>query len=451
MKKVFLIFFVFICSLSIAVARTVSLPKNYENGKMVLTQNMLINKNTTYLIMGQYDLQGSTINLPEGSVLKFKNEGRLTNGTLIGNNSSLDISSNSVRFCNITIEGTWCVPVINSSLFMFGKDADLNTKNFRSMCMLTSDENEGSIHVASGEYLIRLDAKNESCFCLNSCTELIIDGDIILEGNDLEFYQIVQIKNKENVIVHGLGTLVGDVETHWGSSGEWGMGIAILDSDNIEVRDLTIKNCWGDCIYIGQVGYEKSSYSKNVLIDNVICQSGRRQGMSIISGKDIHVINSKFIDTGSIKFTAPGAGIDIEPNILGNTVVNNIVIENCEFYGNKNGRDFLTYNLDTTANVVLRNSKLKGHFYFGKGSYNIVIDSCELNSVLTPQESYGNIRIKNSVITRKNNVDESVSFDKCDFVEDKMHGLLNFLFPCGLALFVGGGSFGIFVRRISKQ
>ena len=441
MKKVFLIFLVFIYSLSIAEARTVSLPKYYENGKMVLTQNMLINKNTTYIIKWQYDLQGSTITLPEGSVLKFKNEGRLTNGTLIGNNSSLDISSNSVRFCNITIEGTWCVPVINSSLFMFGKDAEQNTKNFRSMCMLTSDENGGIIHVAGGEYLIRLDAKNESCFCLNSRTELIIDGDIILEGNDLELYQIVQIKNKENVKVHGLGTLVGDVETHSGSSGEWGMGIAILDSDNIELRDLTIKNCWGDCIYIGQVGYEKSSYSKNVFIDNVICQSARRQGMSIISGKDIYVINSKFIDTGSIKFTAPGAGIDIEPNILGNTVVDNIIIDNCEFYGNKNGRDFLTYNLDTTANVVLRNSKLKGHLYFGKGSYNIVIDSCELNSVLTPQDNYGNIRIKNSVITTKTKVDKNVIIENCEFLGEKLSTLGIWMLPCALVLTIG--MFGI--------
>lgn len=441
MKKVFLIFLVFICSLSIAEARTVSLPKNYENGKMVLTQNMLINKNTTYLIKWQYDLQGSTINLPEGSVLKFKDEGRLTNGTLVGNNSSLDAKANSVRFSNITIEGTWNVPVIDSELFMFGKDADLNTKNFRSMCMLTSDDNEGIIRVAGGEYLISLDSKNESCFRLNSSTELIIDGDIILEGNDLEFYQIVQIKNKENIIVRGLGTLVGDVDTHSGSSGEWGMGIAILDSDNIEVRDLTIKNCWGDCIYIGQVGYEKNSYSQNVLIDNVICQSGRRQGMSIISGKDIYVINSKFIDTGSIKYTAPGAGIDIEPNILGNTVVDNIVVDNCEFYGNKNGRDFLTYNLDTTANVVLRNSKLKGHFYFGKGSYNIVIDSCELHSLLTPQDNYGNIRIKNSTITTKTNVDKSVLIENCEFLGEKSSTFGIWMLPCALVLTIG--MFGI--------
>jgi len=441
MKKIFLIFLLLIYSLSIAQARTVSLPKNYENGKMVLTQNMLIHKNTTYIIKWQYDLQGSTINLPEGSVLKFKNGGRLTNGTLIGNNSSLDISSNSVRFCNITIEGSWCVPVINSSLFMFGDDAELNTKNFRSMCMLTSDENEGIIHIAGGEYLISVDSKNESCFRLNSRTELIIDGNIILEGNDLEFYQIVQIKNKENVKVHGLGTLVGDVESHSGSSGEWGMGIAILDSDNIELRDLTIKNCWGDCIYIGQVGYEKSSYSKNVFIDNVICQSARRQGMSIISGKDIYVINSKFIDTGSIKFTAPGAGIDIEPNILGNTVVDNIIIDNCEFYGNKNGRDFLTYNLDTTANVVLRNSKLKGHLYFGKGSYNIVIDSCELNSVLTPQDNYGNIRIKNSEIATKTKVDKNVIIENCEFLGEKLSTLGIWMLPCALVLTIG--MFGI--------
>lgn len=419
-------------------AKTIFLPKNFVDGAVVLTQNMIMETNTTYVIKYQYDLLGATINLPEGSILKFCNDGKLMNGTIIGCNSSIQTIKSNVRFDNVIIMGLWNVAEISSNLFRFSSDdPELNTKNFRSMCMLTSDEHVGVLHISNGIYNIKLDSKNECCFNLNSNTELIIDGAIILEGNQLENYQILQIKKKGNVKVHGSGILVGDVETHLGKTGEWGMGIAILDSDNIEIRDLTIKNCWGDCIYIGQVGYDKSSYSQNVLIDNIICQSGRRQGMSIISGKDIYVTNSQFIDTGSIKFTAPGAGIDIEPNILGNTVVDNIVIEHCEFYGNTNGRDFLTYNLDSTANVALRNSKLEGHFYLGKGSYNIVIDSCELNSVLTPQENYGNIRIKNSVITTKTKVDRCVIIENCEFGEVKLSTNGIWMLPCALVLTIG--------------
>ena len=419
-------------------AKTIYLPKRYIDGKIVLTQDMIKDKNTTFIIKHQYDLLGAIINLPEGSVLKFGNRGQLTNGTLVGHNSSLITKSSAAIFNDISITGIWNVAEISSNLFLFSSnDSELNTRNFRSMCMLTSDGNKGVIHIVNGAYSIKLDEAGKSCFNLNSDTELIVDGDIVLEGNGLEFYQIVQIKNKENVKVHGAGSLIGDIESHFGTTGEWGMGIAILDSDNIEIRDLTIMNCWGDCIYIGQVGYNKESYSQGVVIEDVVCKAGRRQGMSIISGKDIYVTNSKFIDTGSIKFTAPGAGIDIEPNILGNTIVDNIVIDHCEFYGNANDRDFLTYNLDSTANVVLRNSKLKGHFYFGKGSYNIVIDSCELNSVLTPQDNYGNIRIKNSVITTKTKVDKSVIVENCEFVEKKLSTLEILMFPCALVLTIG--------------
>lgn len=437
-KRVALISLLFWNILSMVEAKTIYLPKRYIDGKIVLTQDMIKDKNTTFIIKHQYDLLGAIINLPEGSVLKFGNRGQLTNGTLVGHNSSLITKSSAAIFNDISITGIWNVAEISSNLFLFSSnDSELNTRNFRSMCMLTSDGNKGVIHIVNGVYSIKLDEAGKSCFNLNSDTELIVDGDIVLEGNGLEFYQIVQIKNKENVKVHGAGSLIGDIESHFGTTGEWGMGIAILDSDNIEIRDLTIMNCWGDCIYIGQVGYNKESYSQGVVIEDVVCKAGRRQGMSIISGKDIYVTNSKFIDTGSIKFTAPGAGIDIEPNILGNTIVDNIVIDHCEFYGNANDRDFLTYNLDSTANVVLRNSKLKGHFYFGKGSYNIVIDSCELNSVLTPQDNYGNIRIKNSLITTKTKVDKSVIVENCEFVGKKLSTLEILMFPCALVLTIG--------------
>lgn len=427
--------------LSVADAKTIHLSRNYVDGRLVLTQNMFKEKNTTYVIKHQYDMLGATIILPEGSILKFCNEGKLMNGTIIGCNSTIKTLKSNVRFDNVIISGLWNVAEINSNLFRFSSDdPKLNTQNFRSMCMLTSDDNDGVIHVVNGDYNIMLDQKDNSCFNLNSRTELIIDGDIVLEGNNLDSYQVVQIKNKEYIKVRGTGSLIGDVDTHLGVKGEWGMGIAILDSDNIEVQDLSIKNCWGDCIYIGQVGYLKESYSQKVSIYNVTCQAGRRQGLSIIAGKDIFIENCKFIDTGSLKFTAPGAGIDIEPNILGETIVDNIIIDNCEFYGNSNDRDFMTYNLDTTATVILRNSKLKGNVFLGKGSYNITVDSCELNSMLTPQTNYGNIKVLNSTIAKRKNVHESVSFENCDFVEDKFSSLLLWMVPCGLAFTLGAYS-----------
>jgi hypothetical protein len=87
---------------------------------------------------------------------------------------------------------------------------------------------------------------------------------------------------------------------------------------------------------LGQTSRTPDSFSDNVLIDNVCCIAGRRQGLSIIAGRNIIVRNCRFLNTGVIKSTPPGSGIDIEPNVAGTTTLDNISIENCVFRGNTN-------------------------------------------------------------------------------------------------------------------
>lgn len=418
MKRYALFFILLIAFFADVDAKTIVLPPHYVNGKNLLTQEMFSDENTTYVVKRQYDLAGSTISLPASSVLKFKWRGKMSNGTIRGNNSSIIATSKKTRFDNITVSGTWHVPEIFSKWFRFSDDPVLNTKNFRSMCAFTDNEHKGVISVGKGNYQIAVDKKNECCFSLNSNTCLIIDGTVVLAPNDLKDYQIIQIKDKCNVSVSGGGVIIGDVETHTGSEGQWGMGIEVLSSENVQICDLTIKNCWGDCIYIGQTRYVKESHSKNVLVDNVTCDSGRRQGMSIIAGQNILVKNSRFINTGRIKFTKPGAGIDIEPNKPGNTVVDNVVIDNCFFWGNHNDLDLLTYYLDETASVTFRNCQLAGNIKIGKYSYNVVVDSCSFNSINPELTLIKNIAIRNSNMRKRFTREagkDIIVFDNCTY------------------------------------
>ena len=60
------------------------LRKNIVNGKNILTQDMMVKENTRYIIQYDYDLDGSTLSIPEGSVLDFQG-GSFKNGTISGN------------------------------------------------------------------------------------------------------------------------------------------------------------------------------------------------------------------------------------------------------------------------------------------------------------------------------------------------------------------------------
>ena len=67
------------------------------------------------------DLKGSTLQLAPNEVLRFKGCGRICNGTIIGNNSSIEASiSQKEVIINVTLDGTWCGK-ISDRLFKYNK------------------------------------------------------------------------------------------------------------------------------------------------------------------------------------------------------------------------------------------------------------------------------------------------------------------------------------------
>ena len=79
----------------------VYLRKNLSSGKNVLTQAMMNKANTRYIIQYDYDLDGGTIEVPEGCTFDFQG-GSLGNGTVVLNKTKL---SGRIRFalnCNFT-------------------------------------------------------------------------------------------------------------------------------------------------------------------------------------------------------------------------------------------------------------------------------------------------------------------------------------------------------------
>lgn len=178
--------------------------------------------------------------------------------------------------------------------------------------------------------------------------------------NSRQNYNIFTIAEKENIILKN-GLIIGDRATHTGATGEWGYGVAIKSSTNITLDNLKISECWGDGINLNNNG-NGSILNKNITINNCICDSNRRQGMSIENGDTIIVINSQFNNTGNNNlYTAPSAGCDVEPDSYQN--VKNVLFDNCSFNSNYGAGlllDGTNVSLITVNNCKLINNKQNG-------------------------------------------------------------------------------------------
>ena len=209
--------------------------------------------------------------------------------------------------------------------------------NFKIMLvfLLTSLSCEANVvppgggHVANGRYVIpagnlfvKITKEKGAWLTVGDNTELVIDGEIRLEGNGLICCDIIRVIG-HNVRIHGHGAIVGDRQTHMGKKGEWGMGIRMHGASDVTVTGLTVADCWGDCIYIG-------GGSKNIKINRCVLKGSRRQGVSITKAEDVTIQGCIIAD---ISGTMPQYAIDIEPNkqcVVDNVLIKNVTVVNCD-------------------------------------------------------------------------------------------------------------------------
>ena len=213
----------------------------------------------------------------------------------------------------------------------------------------------GTITVPAGTYMI--DAVRS--INLRSYVRLQLASGATLAAlpNSAQRYSIIKASRVSNVEISG-GSIVGDRARHIGTSGEWGMGINILASSNVNVHDLTVSDCWGDGLYIGAIGSAgNATPSTDVTVSNVVSNNNRRQGLSFGPVNRAFVYKSTFSNTNGTK---PEHGIDIEPQVQGPS--QNIRIESSIMSGNRgNGLEMS----DNVSGVVLKSSTLKGNNGFG--------------------------------------------------------------------------------------
>lgn len=145
------------------------------------------------------------------------------------------------------------------------------------------------------------------------------------------------------------------------------------------LRNLVVKDCYTDGIYITGSGPLRDVNGNGLLIDHVQVSNSRRNNMSIISGDKITIRTSSFNNANG---TAPQSGIDIEPNVASQT----------------------SSDIFIGADVIFSGNKGSGLSVFGnhqnQPSMNLMIDGvfvgnsvCGVNIISGPPYGLGQIRI----------------------------------------------------------
>lgn len=380
------VLFLFIWSLLIS-----SHAQGYDIGLPLTDSICVINKN--------YDLKGGTIVIPKSCKLIFE-KGCLKNGIIVGQNTSIEADLSQI-FENVHIRGTWRVPVIYDTWFSHSKESSAILN-----CINLSTDDIDNVIVVDGNYKVYYQGSND-INPIKSNTTFILNGALSLESVEKERYSILSIIGKTNVTVKGSGKIVGDVETHKGNTGEFGMGIKVGGSTNVTIENVSIEKCWGDGIYI-TAGYypipkNVDGDCHHVLIRNVTIDSNRRNNLTIESGIDVLVENCTINNAGQIHGTSPKYGIDIEP--LETFNVEDVTIRGCSFLGNVGGAilssnsskrkgvygNVCLTNMSTDENITIWNSKLS-------------IDSCKIKSLSL--YTAGSSKVVNSEVKVVNNIDK---------------------------------------------
>ena len=278
-----------------------------------------IKEGNTKDVASVLDLRGEILHLPKNVTLRFKQGGCIKNGSIIADNTSIVGYTQNI-FENVQIKGEWNVQYISTA--MFKNKTDLNL--LKSVLSLASDKVDNVVIIEDGDYDVAAECNGETILNVPSNTQMIINGTIRMIPNAFSSYSIIGL-NGANIVLHGRGEIIGDKHTHKGRTGEWGMGVRLSECNKVDIYDITVKDCWGDCIYIG-------TESTDVLINNCTLVHGRRQGISITSASNVLIENCIIMNVGG---TAPEYAIDIEPN--DNSTVDGVIIRNVKSINCKGG------------------------------------------------------------------------------------------------------------------
>ncbi|MEO6540578.1 MAG: hypothetical protein ABIN74_06305 [Ferruginibacter sp.] len=153
-----------------------------------------------------------------------------------------------------------------------------------------------------------------------------------------------KLMNCKNVLLKDI-TLYGEVDKmrkELGVVEGENYGIFISDDEpNQKSSKIVLQNITTH--HFATDGFVIKSSGNDIVLNKCNAYKNARQGLSIVKGRDIRVLNSSFDSTGvtgAYGWHMPGAGIDVE-NEFGKDKLTNVLIRNCNLRGN-NGFQVVT-------------------------------------------------------------------------------------------------------------
>ena len=359
-----------------------------EDGTLQEIITSYIQNNVTWTFDTVADMKQAT-NLISGSFARtlgfyaVNDEGGATYYiTDTGTANEMDVIAVGDLYANLIIED-------NMNVSQFGAKGDNNISN-NEQEILNTAINCGASTITFGRnrtYFIKgfIDSDTDwqsTSLQVPSNTEIDLNGSAIkVIPNGRDWYIVFDITTKRNVTIRN-GSIYGEVTEHsnTGSTGQFGYGVNIINSQNICVDNLIANDFWGDSFIIYNSQNTIANYCRNITIKNCSMNRSRRQGISILDGDGILVEDCTITNIGTVYGISPKSGIDIEPDRNG-TFVNNVTIQRCRFDGNVNTDIVASHNPAhevTIDNVTIRDCTFNQSVYLND-VFNCTVENNDFN------------------------------------------------------------------------
>lgn len=242
----------------------------------------------------------------------------------------------------------------------------------------------GIVYVGPGTYSINPDYNSGRSIRLASNTTLVLARGATLQaiGGSISDYAVIYGSNLDKVAVIGEGQVVGERDSHVGSTGEHGHGLRLVECRGVRLEGITVRDCWGDGIYFGSNSSGTLPCTNVYVAPSVTVDNCRRNGISAVGVRHGRISGR----ITNINGTAPQAGVDIEPNFAGETYdcwTEGVIVDGCLGYG-----VYVTGSAVGAVPVncghrgaVIRNCE--GGAYLGRGTLAGLVDCAYVDSVNT--------------------------------------------------------------------
>ncbi len=202
-------------------------------------------------------------------------------------------------------------------------------------------------------------------------TEVVAKKGAFRGKNDCLF----EARNKTNIRLIGYGATLRMHRSDYAAppyeKAEWRHVLSLRGCSNVLVEGLTLAESGGDGIYLG--AGRNGEPNCDVIIRHVTCERNYRQGISVITAKNLLIEHVTLRGTAG---TPPAAGIDFEPNhpheLLVNCVMRHCVIDDNQglgiviYLGNLNAQSEPVF--IRIENCVTRGSNARSFYLFTRNT-----------------------------------------------------------------------------------